>query len=106
MKNGLEEFQEGQLWSTESEGSLTIGATQSALEEIGALAGIELGELGDEYSAGDWIGELQGKDGSIEITAPCNLKIVERNEQVMAQHSLLEDDPTGDAWLLRVERAE
>jgi glycine cleavage system H protein len=101
--NRIEEFQDGLLWSTESEGNLTIGVTESALAQAGTLAAIDLAEPGDEFSSGDWIGELRGKDSVIEITAPCDLKILERNEQVLSQLSLLEDDPTGDAWLLRVE---
>jgi glycine cleavage system H protein len=100
----VEEFQDGLAWSTELDGALVIGITESALEQSGALQGIELAEPGDEFSVGDWIGELRGKESVVEILAPCDLKILERNEDLMEQPAVLADDPTGDAWLLRVER--
>lgn len=103
-RDRLEEYQEGLLWSVEEDGALVIGATASALEHTGALGSVDAAEPGDEFRAGDWIGELRGKNSVLEITAPCDLKVLERNEEVLEHPSLLEDDPTGDAWLLRAEK--
>ena len=106
MKPDLEEYQEGLLWKLGEGQGLTIGVTQSTLDLAGAIQSLELAEIGDEFDAGDWVGELQGKDNLVEIVAPCALRIVERNREVEEQPALLEDDPTGDAWLLRAERLD
>lgn len=103
MKEQLQEFQDGHLWKQEESGALTIGVTQSALDFVGAVHEVELADLGDEFEAGDWIGEIRGKESLLELRAPCSLRISERNPQIMEQPGTLEDDPTGDAWMLRVE---
>lgn len=101
----LEEFQDGFLWhAQEEDGSIVIGVTESALLKTGSLSGIELAEVGDEYSANDWIGELRGKESALEIVAPCDLTVLELNEDLLENPALLEDDPTGDAWLIRIQR--
>lgn len=104
-RSSLEEFQDGLLWQAEEEdGTIIIGVTESALLKTGALSGIELAEAGDEFHAGDWIGELRGKDAALEIIAPCDLAIIERNEELVGNLAHLEDDPTGDAWLIRIQK--
>jgi glycine cleavage system H protein len=103
MKPELEEFQDGLLWQVREGRSVTIGVTESALDMAGAVVAVELSEVGDEFEAGDWIGEIQGKNSLVEILAPCRLKLVERSEDVLAQPGMIDDDPTGDAWLIRAE---
>ena len=103
MKDSIQEYQDGLLWKRPDEDQLTIGVTQSALDQAGAVADIDLADPGDEYELGDWIGEIRGKEALIELVAPCRLRVMERNEEVLEQPSVLEDDPTGDAWMLRVE---
>ncbi|RZA00920.1 MAG: glycine cleavage system protein H [Proteobacteria bacterium] len=101
----ITEYQDGLLWMVEEGDAMLIGITQSALDACGAVGEVESADAGDEYEAGDWIGEIRGKNSTIDIVAPFDLKVVEVNEQVVDQPSQLEDDPTGDAWILRVERA-
>ena len=106
MKELPEEFQEGLLWRVEEGDSITIGVTQSALDQVGSVQGVEMADTGDEFEAGDWIGELQGKQSLVEILAPYRLRVSERNEELIEQPAVLEDDPTGDAWLIRAERLD
>jgi glycine cleavage system H protein len=102
----IQEYQDGLLWRTEDGASLLVGVTQVGLDMVGAVSEMEVADLEDEFEAGDWIGEVRGKNAVLEIVAPCALRVTERNEEVLGQPSLLEDDPTGDAWLLRVERLD
>lgn len=102
----LQEYQEGLLWKVEEDDSLTIGVTQSAIDLVGSVQGVEIADAGDEFEAGDWIGEIQGKDSLVEILAPCKLRVTERNKEIMQQPALVEDDPTGDAWMVRVEKLD
>lgn len=106
MKQLLQEYQDGLLWKVEDGGALTIGVTQIALDAVGSVAEVELADAGDEFEAGDWIGEIRGKDSVVEVVAPCRLRVAERNAEILGQPGLLEDDPTGDAWMLRVERLD
>ncbi|MGE3260893.1 MAG: glycine cleavage system protein H [Bacteriovoracia bacterium] len=101
----LTEFKEGLLWRIEEGESLfLVGVTQEALDSAGTIQALDLSDVGDEFEEGDWIGEIQGKNSLVEITAPFSLRIVESNREIREQPGLIEDDPTGDAWILRVER--
>lgn len=102
----IREYQEGLLWRIDEAETVLIGVTQNALDAAGAVAEIDAADVGDEFEAGDWIGELRGKNSVVEIVAPYGLRVVERNEQVISQPGSLEDDPTGDAWIVRVERID
>jgi glycine cleavage system H protein len=102
----LREFNEGLLWQSEEEGALVIGVTQQAIDQAGTVAEIEVSDSGDEFEAGDWIAEIRGKNAVVEVLAPYALRVTERNEELLGQPSLLEDDPTGDAWILRAEKLD
>ena len=103
-KNDLEEYSGGLLWRKEEDKSILLGVTELAIETTGMIAGLDLSEAGDDYSAGDWLGEIRGNNGTVEILAPFDLTILDRNEDAVKDPSYLEDDPTGDAWLLRTEK--
>jgi glycine cleavage system H protein len=106
VKDTIQEFQEGQLWQTQDGETITIGATQNGLDMAGAVLEVEISDPGDEFEAGDWIGEIRGKDGVLEMLAPCDMRITERNDEMVSQPGTLEDDPTGDAWMLRAEKLD
>lgn len=105
-KENLKEYNNGALWMLEEDGSYLLGITQQGIDQAGSIIAIDLSEVGDEFEAGDWVGEIRGKDFVLEIVAPFDLTLQERNEIIMEQPALLEDDPTGDAWLLKVEKRD
>lgn len=102
----IQEFNEGLSWKLEEGGSLVLGVTQSALDLAGSVTEIEMSDNGDEFEAGDWIAEIRGKNSVVDLLAPCALKVVERNDELLGQPALLEDDPTGDCWILRAEKID
>lgn len=100
----LKEFQDGLLWTMEEGEGMLVGITQQAIDTCGTVNEVEAADAGDEFDAGDWIGEIRGKNSVLDIVAPFDLRVLEVNQEVISQPSVLEDDPTGDAWILRVER--
>jgi glycine cleavage system H protein len=106
VKEHLEEYQDGVAWKLEEGGVLTLGITENGLNTAGDVMEVELADAGDEFEAGDWIGEIRGKNSLVEIFAPCSLRVSERNEELLSQPAMVEDDPTGDAWMLRAEKLD
>lgn len=96
-----EEFKEGLLWYSKEDGYVTIGITDAALVELGSILNIDLPDLERTFSLGDWVGEIEGREGSVQVEAPMDFEIEEINQAVKSDPSILEDDPTGDAWLVR-----
>lgn len=93
----IREYAGGYLWWAGQEVGRVLGVTELAITDLGDMEGVDLPEPGQEFSDGDIMGELTGRNQSIEITAPFKLRVEE-----VGDTELLADDPTGDAWLLRV----
>ena len=97
----IKESSNGRLWHAPDNEAFVFGLTQLAVEECGAIVEIELPEPGEFFSAGEMMGEIQGRNAAVALVAPCDLTILESNEVVQENFALLDDDPIGDAWLLR-----
>jgi glycine cleavage system H protein len=92
------------FWYLENdEGSITIGITDEGLEETGDVRQIVLAETEEELSADEGCGTIRGRDSYMEIPAPMDLRIIERNEFLLENPELVHEDPTGESWLLKVE---
>lgn len=102
----LREYDDNCFWFMEENGTITVGITQKGIDQLTSIQDLELSEIGDEAAERDWIGEIFGANSSVEIFAPCAFRITEVNPEVLNQPSFLEDDPTGDAWLIRGEKTE
>lgn len=101
-----QEYGDGMFWFTEDGESFLLGITQKALDVAGSINGMDLSDVDDEVDAGEWLGEVRGKNSTIDILAPFAVRILELNEELHEQPAIIEDDPTGDAWILRVEKRD
>jgi glycine cleavage system H protein len=104
MSADLNEYGQGSFWFSCDDTGVTIGVTGAAIAPLGSIQSIEFAEVGDEFKEGDWIAEIIGSEGKLEVLAPEALVIEERNSEVTAEPGYLEDDPTGDGWLIRGRR--
>lgn len=81
----------------------TIGITRHAADALGELVYVELPEVGAEITAGTVCGELESTKSVSEIFAPVTGTVVEANPAVVDDPSLVNSDPYGAGWLLKVE---
>lgn len=102
--NDPKEYNTGLNWLLPDGDFFLLGFTQEALDQAGSFSSLELAESDDEMEENDWVGELPGKEAVVPLYAPFALRIVEVNPDVQGQPSMLLDDPTGDAWVFRVEK--
>lgn len=92
------------FWYLENkEGNIVIGITEEGLEETGDVHQIVLAQEEEELNDEEGCGTIRGKEGYLEIPAPMNIKILERNESLLDSPDIIHDDPTGESWLLVVE---
>lgn len=105
MSAELEEYGGGALWFSMDDGVVIVGATIAGIQSLGVINHIEFAEVGDEFRKGDWIAEINGSEGALQVVAPEDLTVEEFNTELVTEPSFLEDDPTGDGWLLRGKRA-
>ena len=106
MSADLQEYGDGNFWFAADDSGITVGVTGSAISDLGNIHSIEFAEVGDEFRAGDWIAEIVGSEGKLEVVAPEALVVEERNGELASDPAALDADPTGDGWLLRGRRSE
>lgn len=81
----------------------TIGITASAAEALGDIVYLELPEVGSQVTAGAVCGEVESTKSVSELFSPVTGTVVEVNDAAVADPALVNSDPYGQGWLLRVE---
>ena len=79
-----------------------LGITEFAQDELGDVVFVELPEVDAEYSTGDEIGTIESVKAVAELYTPLAGQIVAVNEKVTDTPELLNEDPLGEGWLVRI----
>jgi glycine cleavage system H protein len=84
----------------------TVGITAYAAEKLGDIVYVDLPKVGSTITSGTVVGEIESTKSVGELFAPVNGTVVEANEAVVASPELVNSDPFGEGWLVKVEFSE
>lgn len=87
----------------EQGGEHIIGLTDYAVEQLGDIVFIELPEVGATFSKNEVFATVESVKAASEIYMPVSGTIKEINEEIIATPELLNEDPMGKAWLVKLE---
>ena len=79
-----------------------IGITEFAQKELGEVVFVELPEPGQTFDAHDEVGTIESVKAVAEVYTPVSGEVVEINEDVVDDPAILNDDPHGDGWLVKM----
>lgn len=86
------------------EGSVaTVGITAYAAEKLGDIVYVDLPRAGSTVAEGKVVGEIESTKSVGELFAPVDGTVVESNEAVSSSPELVNSDPFGEGWLIKVE---
>ncbi|MCG5220555.1 glycine cleavage system protein GcvH [Streptosporangium sp. KLBMP 9127] len=85
--------------------TVTVGITAYAAEALGDVVFVQVPEVGSTVSAGDSIGEVESTKSVSDIFAPVSGEVIEVNDAVVDDPSLVNSDPFGDGWMFRIRVA-
>ncbi len=80
----------------------TVGITAYAADELGDIVFVELPASGTRLEAGSSFGAIESVKTASELYAPVNGEVVAVNEALTGSPELVNSDPYGDGWMLRV----
>ena len=80
----------------------TVGITAYAADKLGDVVYIDLPAVGAELSGGTVVGEIESTKSVGELFAPIDGTVTEVNESVVDAPDLVNSEPFGAGWLLRV----
>jgi len=84
----------------------TIGITAYAAEKLGDVVFVELPAVGSDVASGTVVGEIESTKSVGELFAPVNGTVTEINDAVVESPELVNSDPFGEGWLIKVTFTE
>lgn len=88
-----------------SDGKYTIGLTDYAVEQLGDVVFVELPEVGTEYKKNEVFATVESVKAASEIYMPVSGTVTAINENIVATPELLNEDPHGNGWLVKIDSA-
>ncbi len=82
---------------------VTLGITDHAQESLGDVVFVELPDEGATLTAGKSYGTVESVKAVSDLTASISGKVVEVNSLALDTPELLNTDPYGEGWLIKVE---
>lgn len=83
----------------------TIGITDYAQKELGDVVFVELPQVGTQLEAGDELGSIESVKAVSELFSPVTGEVIEVNETLADKPELVNTDPYGDGWMIRIKVA-
>ncbi len=84
--------QEGEL--------LKLGISEFAVDQLGDIVFVELAEKGEVLKKGDTFGTIESVKAVEEVFLPFSGVIIDRNEEIIDNPEILQDDPINSGWLI------
>jgi len=80
----------------------TIGITDYAQKELGDVVFVELPQVGTQLETSDELGSIESVKAVSELFSPVTGEVVEVNEALADKPELVNTDPYGDGWMIKV----
>lgn len=93
-------------WIMVDAGNGTVGVTEFAAHELGDIVFVELPSVGSTFKQGDTVGTIESVKAVADLYLPVSGEIVAVNDAVAASPELLNSDPFGQGWLVKVKLAQ
>ena len=79
-----------------------VGITDYAQSELGEIVFIDVPTLGETVGQGDVFGSIEAVKTVSDLNMPVTGEVLELNEELDAQPELVNNDPYGKGWIIRI----
>ncbi|HEY6430748.1 MAG TPA: glycine cleavage system protein GcvH [Acetobacteraceae bacterium] len=86
--------------------TVTVGITEHAQEQLGDLVFVELPEIGREVETADALAVVESVKAASDVYAPLAGKVIETNQAIVDDPSVVNSDPEGEGWMFRLELSD
>lgn len=87
----------------EENGLIRMGVSEFAIDQLGDIVFVELAERGEVILKGDTFGTIESVKAVEEVYLPFQGEIIEKNQEVIDNPEILQNDPINDGWLILVK---
>jgi glycine cleavage system H protein len=89
-------------WTRKDGSEFVIGITDYAQESLSDIVYVELPEVGDKLDRGESFGVVESVKAASDVYMPVDGEIIAVNTELEDSPELVNQDPYGDGWLIRV----
>ena len=91
---------------TNDDGSVTVGISDTAQDQLGDMVFIEVPEVGQTVTAEEACAVVESVKAASDVYAPLGGEIVEVNEDLADSPETVNNDAYGEGWIFRLEPAD
>jgi glycine cleavage system H protein len=106
VRNDLQYTKEHEYVKPDAGDVVTVGITDYAQGELGDVVYVELPKVGTKFDDHDVFGTIEAVKAVSELFAPLAGEVVEVNPRLDAEPSLVNSDPYGDGWMVKIRVAD
>jgi len=99
-------FLESHEWARKQNGTVRIGISDFAQDELGDVVFVELPGEGDELTQDEDFGVIESIKAVSDLYAPVSGTVTARNEGLIDAPELVNEDPYGEGWMIEVDLAD
>lgn len=81
----------------------TVGLSDYAQDALNDIVYVELPAVGDSFDKGDTFGSVESVKAANDMYLPISGKIIEINTKLEDEPELINSDPYGDGWIVKIE---
>jgi len=81
----------------------TVGITEFAQKQLGDIVYVELPQPGAVLEFHQSLGVIESVKAVSDVYSPLSGEVVEINEQLMKSPELVNEDPHGKGWIVRIK---
>lgn len=93
-------------WVKVDGNQVIIGITEYAQGELGDIVFVDIDPDIQEFVNGESFGTIEAVKTVSDLFAPCNGKVIEVNSSLEDQPELINTDPYGEGWIIKVELSD
>lgn len=90
----------------EADGTAVVGITDHAQAALGDLVFVETPEVGTSFDAGDACAVVESVKAASDVYSPLAGEVTEANAGLADTPELVNQDPYGDGWIMRLRLAD
>jgi glycine cleavage system H protein len=89
-------------WARDEGDVVVVGITHYAQDQLGEVVYVELPEVGVGAAAAEELGTLESVKAVSEFNSPVGGEVVEVNDKLEEEPNLVNEDPYGEGWLVKI----
>ncbi len=90
-------------WVRVTKGIAIVGISDYAQKELGDIVFVELPKVGDTFDTNETFANVESVKAVSEVFCPLAGEVIEINEELVGSPQLINDDPYGDAWFIKLK---